>query len=95
MPDRLCLDGDGDRFGGVGHTFIVRRGGVIICKRHIDAVLAHGDMANYSLAQSARADMYRRLGRAAEARSSYEKALALTQQEPELQFLRERVRQLK
>ena len=62
---------------------------------HIDAVLAHGELANYYLAHSARADMYRRLGRTAEARSSYEKALTLTQQEPERQFLQERIRQLK
>jgi RNA polymerase sigma-70 factor (ECF subfamily) len=62
---------------------------------HIDAVLAHGELANYYLAHSARADMYRRLGRTAEARSAYEKALALTQQEPERQFLEERIRQLK
>jgi RNA polymerase sigma-70 factor, ECF subfamily len=63
--------------------------------KHIDAVLAHGELANYYLAHSARADLYRRLGRTAEARSSYEKALALTQQEPERQFLQERIRQLK
>jgi RNA polymerase sigma-70 factor (ECF subfamily) len=62
---------------------------------HIDAVLEHGELSNYYLAHSARADMYRRLGRTAEARSSYEKALALTQQEPERQFLQERIRQLK
>jgi RNA polymerase sigma-70 factor, ECF subfamily len=62
---------------------------------NIDAVLGHGELANYYLAHSARADMYRRLGRTAEARSSYEKALALTQQEPERQFLQERIRQLK
>jgi len=62
---------------------------------HIEAVLEHGELANYYLAHSARADMYRRLGRTAEARSSYEKALALTQQEPERQFLQERIRQLK
>jgi RNA polymerase sigma-70 factor (ECF subfamily) len=61
----------------------------------IDAVLQHGELANYYLAHSARADMYRRLGRPAEARSAYEKALALTQQEPERQFLQERIRQLK
>ena len=61
----------------------------------IDAVLAHGELANYYLAHSARADMCRRLGRTAEARSSYERALALTQQEPERQFLQERIRQLK
>jgi RNA polymerase sigma-70 factor, ECF subfamily len=62
---------------------------------HIDAVLEHGELANYYLAHSARADMCRRLGRTAEARSSYEKALALTQQEPERRFLEERIRQLK
>ncbi|MGP8186408.1 MAG: RNA polymerase sigma factor [Terracidiphilus sp.] len=61
----------------------------------IDAALEHGELANYYLAHSARADMCRRLGRTAEARTSYEKALALTQQEPERQFLQERIRQLK
>jgi RNA polymerase sigma-70 factor (ECF subfamily) len=61
----------------------------------IDAVLEHGELANYYLAHSARADLYRRLGRTDEARASYEKALALTQQEPERQFLQERIRQLK
>jgi len=61
----------------------------------IDAVLEHGELANYYLAHSARADMYRRLGRTTEARASYEKALALTQQEPERQFLQERIRQLR
>jgi len=62
---------------------------------HINAVMEQGELANYYLAHSARADMYRRLGRIAEARASYEKALALTQQEPERQFLQERIRQLK
>jgi RNA polymerase sigma-70 factor (ECF subfamily) len=62
---------------------------------HIDAVLEHGELANYYLAHSARADMFRRLGRTAEAKSSYERALALTQQEPERQFLQDRIRQLK
>lgn len=62
---------------------------------HIEAVLEHGQLANYYLAHSARAELYRRLGRTAEARASYEKALALTQQEPERQFLQARIRQLK
>jgi RNA polymerase sigma-70 factor, ECF subfamily len=62
---------------------------------HIDAVLEHGELADYYLAHSARADMCRRLGRTGEARSSYERALALTQQGPERQFLQERIRQLK
>ena len=62
---------------------------------HIEAAMEHGELANYYLAHSARAEMCRRLGRTAEARASYEKALALTQQEPERQFLQERIRQLK
>ena len=62
---------------------------------HVEAVLEHGGLANYYLAHSARADLYRRLGRTAEARASYERALALTQQGPERQFLQERIRQLK
>jgi RNA polymerase sigma-70 factor (ECF subfamily) len=62
---------------------------------HVDAVLEHGELANYYLAHSARAEMCRRLGRTGEARVSYEKALALTQQEPERQFLQARIRQLK
>jgi RNA polymerase sigma-70 factor (ECF subfamily) len=62
---------------------------------HIDAVLEHGELANYYLAHSARADICRRLGRTAEARSSYEKALALTQQEPERRFLARRLAELK
>ncbi len=61
----------------------------------IDALLEHGELSNYYLAHSARADLYRRLGRTDEARASYERALSLTQQEPERQFLQERIRQLK
>jgi len=73
---------------------IAMRDGPKIGLTLIDAVLAHGDLANYYLAHSARADMCRRLGRTTEARCSYEKALALTQQEPERRFLEERLRQL-
>jgi RNA polymerase sigma-70 factor (ECF subfamily) len=62
---------------------------------HIDALLEDGELANYYLAHSSRADLCRRLGRTAEALTSYEKALALTQQGPERQFLQERIRQLK
>ena len=60
----------------------------------IDAILARGDLADYHLAHSARADLCRRLGKTAEARSSYEKALALTQQGPERRFLEKRLREL-
>lgn len=60
----------------------------------IDAILARGELADYLFAHSARADLCRRLGRKEEARFSYQKALALTQQEPELRFLENRLRDL-
>jgi RNA polymerase sigma-70 factor (ECF subfamily) len=60
----------------------------------IDAILARGDLQNYHLAHSARADLCRRLGRRADARISYERALSLTQQEPERRFLERRLADL-
>jgi RNA polymerase sigma-70 factor (ECF subfamily) len=57
----------------------------------IDAILARGDLGNYHLAHAARADLCRRLGRTAEARASYERALSLTQLEPERRFLGRRL----
>jgi RNA polymerase sigma-70 factor, ECF subfamily len=60
----------------------------------IDAILARGDLGNYHLVHSARADLCRRLGRTAEARASYERALDLTWQEPERRFLERRLREL-
>jgi len=60
----------------------------------IDAILARGDLSDYRLAHAARADLCRRLGRTAEARASYERALALTRQEPERRFLERRLKEL-
>jgi RNA polymerase sigma-70 factor (ECF subfamily) len=60
----------------------------------VDALLARGGLEHYHLAYSARADLCRRLGRRDEARASYERALALTQQEPERRFLERRLREL-
>ncbi len=60
----------------------------------VDDILSRGDLVNYHLAHSARADLCRRLGRTGEARTSYERALALTQQEPERRFLEGRLREL-
>src|SRR5260370_41965358 len=60
----------------------------------IDAILGRGDLPDYSLAHSARADLCRRLGRTAEARASYERALALTRQEPQRRFLERRLAEL-
>lgn len=60
----------------------------------IDAILARGDLADYHLAHAARADLCRRLGQIADARASYERALALVQQEPERRFIEGRLREL-
>jgi RNA polymerase sigma-70 factor, ECF subfamily len=61
----------------------------------VDAILARRELENYHLAHAARADLCRRLGRTAEARTSYERALNLTQQEPERRFLGRRLSELK
>ena len=60
----------------------------------IDAILGRGDLSDYHLAHAARADLCRRLGRRAEARASYERALSLTEQEPERRFLERRLAEL-
>ena len=60
----------------------------------VDAILKRGDLDTYHLAHAARADLCRRLGRTKEARTSYQRALSLTQQEPERQFLEKRLNEL-
>jgi RNA polymerase sigma-70 factor (ECF subfamily) len=60
----------------------------------VDAILTRGDLETYHLAHAARADLCRRLGRTAEARASYQRALSLTQQEPERWFLKRRLSEL-
>ena len=60
----------------------------------IDALLAQGELDDYHLAHAARADLCRRMGRTAEARTAYAQALALTRQEPERRFLEGRLASL-
>jgi RNA polymerase sigma-70 factor (ECF subfamily) len=60
----------------------------------VDAILDRGDLADYHLAHSARADLCRRLGRTEEARASYQRALTLARQEPERRFLERRIAEL-
>jgi RNA polymerase sigma-70 factor, ECF subfamily len=60
----------------------------------VDALRARGELADYHLAHAARADLCRRLGRFAEARASYRRALELTVQEPERRFLERRLEEL-
>jgi RNA polymerase sigma-70 factor (ECF subfamily) len=60
----------------------------------IDAILARGELEDYHLAHAARADLCRRLRRFAEARASYQRAMALARQEPERRFLERRLDEL-
>jgi RNA polymerase sigma-70 factor (ECF subfamily) len=53
------------------------------------------ELKGYHLAHAAHADLCRRLGRKAEAIAAYEKALALSRQEPERRFLERRIAALK
>jgi RNA polymerase sigma-70 factor, ECF subfamily len=60
----------------------------------IDTILGRGALADYHLAHSARAELCRRLGRTADARASYTRALDLARQEPQRRFLERRLREL-
>jgi RNA polymerase sigma-70 factor (ECF subfamily) len=73
---------------------VAMRDGPLAGLQLIDAILARGDLLNYHLAHAARADLCRRLGRTADARASYQRALTLAQQEPERRFLARRLRAL-
>lgn len=60
----------------------------------LDEILAEGDLAHYHLAHAARADLCRQLGKTAEAKASYQRALELVKQDPERRFLESRLREL-
>jgi RNA polymerase sigma-70 factor (ECF subfamily) len=60
----------------------------------IDALLARGELRDYHLAYSARADLLRRLGRNDEARAAYAQAQPLAKSEPEKRYLEKRIREL-
>lgn len=60
----------------------------------IDTILERGELADYHLAHSARADLCRRLGRTDEAKASYSRAIALVRQAPERRFLERRLREI-
>lgn len=57
----------------------------------LDALLASGELDRYQLAHAARADFCRRLGRNAEARVDYQRAIDLTAQGPARRFLEKRL----
>jgi len=61
----------------------------------IEPILERGELTEYHFAHSARADLYRRLGRREDAIAAYERALALVKQEPERRFLERRLREVR
>lgn len=69
---------------------VAMRDGPAAGLRLVDAILGRGELADYHLIHAARADLCRRLGQNEEARAAYERALALTKQEPERRFLEKR-----
>jgi len=60
----------------------------------IQELLDRGELTEYHLSYAALADLYRRVGQSAKARTAYQQALDLAQQEPEQRFLRRRMREL-
>jgi RNA polymerase sigma-70 factor (ECF subfamily) len=60
----------------------------------IDALVATGDLDDYHLLHAARADLLRRIGSAAEAAKSYERALALVTNGSERRFLERRLHEV-
>ena len=74
---------------------IAMRDGPAAGLAQIDAILARGELHEYHLAHSARADLLRRLGRTHEAVVAYERAIALNTQEPERRFLARRLSELR
>jgi RNA polymerase sigma-70 factor (ECF subfamily) len=60
----------------------------------IDDLLARGELGDYALAHSARAELLKRLGRTAEATESYERTLGLMRQEPQRRFIERRLGEL-
>ncbi|MCF5070444.1 tetratricopeptide repeat protein, partial [Pseudomonas syringae] len=71
-----------------------KRDGVSAGLTLVDAILDRGELQDYHLAHSARAEFCRQLGRVEEARAAYERALSLTRQTPERRFIEARLQQL-
>ena len=73
---------------------VAMRDGPVAGLALIDGILGRGQLDTYPLAHAARADLLRRQGRIAEARAAYQRALALSRQEPQRRFLGRRLREL-
>ncbi|QJC77947.1 RNA polymerase sigma factor [Pseudomonas umsongensis] len=73
---------------------ISRRDGPLAGLTLVEGILGRGELLDYHLAHSARAEFCRQLGRVEQARAAYERALELTQQAPERRFIEARLRSL-
>lgn len=73
---------------------VAMRDGPAVGLALVDDILARGDLTEYSLAWSARAELCRRLERVEDARQAYQRALSLARQTPERRFLERRLEML-
>ncbi|RON06502.1 RNA polymerase subunit sigma-24 [Pseudomonas brassicacearum] len=71
-----------------------RRDGPLAGLTLIEGILQRGELLDYHLAHSARAEFCRQLGRVEEARAAYLRALELTRQVPERRFIERRLSEL-
>lgn len=72
-----------------------RRDGPLAGLTVVEGILQRGELLDYHLAHSARAEFCRQLGRVEEARAAYRRALELTRQAPERRFIERRLSELK
>ncbi|MFM9382074.1 RNA polymerase sigma factor [Pseudomonas sp. UV AK001] len=73
---------------------VAKRDGALAGLTLIEGILDRGELQDYHLAHSARAEFCRQLGRVEEARVAYRRALELTRQEPERRFIEGRLQEL-
>jgi RNA polymerase sigma-70 factor (ECF subfamily) len=70
---------------------VAKRDGALAGLNLIEGILDRGELQDYHLAHSARAEFCRQLGRLEGARAAYLRALELTRQEPERRFIERRL----
>ncbi|MDD0972805.1 RNA polymerase sigma factor [Pseudomonas fontis] len=73
---------------------LAQRDGAQVGLAAVEAILARGQLLDYYLAHSARAELCRQLGRHEQAREAYRTALGLTRQAPEQRFIERRLDEL-
>lgn len=73
---------------------VAKRDGALAGLLLVEGILARGELQDYHLVHSARAEFCRQLGRMEQARAAYQRALELTRQEPERRFIEGRLRDL-